>query len=624
MALLLVLESSPAMAGRSHTSRRHKQDRDKKAAMDEGEQPSKDKTVARVEVRTAPVSKDSQPMLMEIIQPAEAFVNASLMRSDPAINSPTSTTQLSDVLFKYKPLKPSLNEVQLARQRHQKAAILYFMLTGDWDNDHDIGERILISKSKKKKYDKDHPNPDPCPDLPMTTKCVAISKLKKFLQHKYIPGSVQAGRIFRDRHESPLADNLMADFVAYLFGRPREAVPAQVRDLLRPSTMQDEQWPGSVLPRSVFMPKDRKKGEEYLDQDIRPFKLQNKHSVVEALRMLNESNPFEEMDKTVQGVTVIEEEYSLANAVGAKGIMFVFLTGLGLLVPVAVLWGVSKYLAIVKKQVLKGGRGNWTFKDGERELDPLGVEGYTKIDKTSFWARQDATGIVNNTVHMVQTGFGRMWQAFSNKGLKHPTIVNKFKYMPEPMASSYLGQALPKTKGMGADQPMHNQSGGAHPAPHQPSFDIGPRNTFGGGGFGGPSQVPMQSETSTPHADPSASYNHGLFSAFTSGRQTTSTSANSSQDRFTQAVGGVAQAVATVTPAISASIGLVNSGVKPSGAASSLERIRQLEEENARITRKEEDARKYARMHALQQENDRLKALKAKQIQKMFAHSQHN
>lgn len=57
MALLLVLESSPAMAGRSHTSRRHKQDRDKKEAMDESEQPSKDKTVARVEVRTAPVSK---------------------------------------------------------------------------------------------------------------------------------------------------------------------------------------------------------------------------------------------------------------------------------------------------------------------------------------------------------------------------------------------------------------------------------------------------------------------------------------------------------------------------------------------------------------------------------------
>lgn len=29
-----------------------------------------------------------------------------------------------------------------------------------------------------------------------------------------------------------------------------------------------------------------------------------------------------------------------------------------------------------------------------------------------------------------------------------------------------------------------------------------------------------------------------------------------------------------------------------------------------------------ARMHALQQENDRLKAIKAKQIQKMFSHSQ--
>ena len=37
----------------------------------------------------------------------------------------------------------------------------------------------------------------------------------------------------------------------------------------------------------------------YVDQDITPFQLQNKASVIAALKILNETNPFEELGNLV-------------------------------------------------------------------------------------------------------------------------------------------------------------------------------------------------------------------------------------------------------------------------------------------------------------------------------------
>jgi hypothetical protein len=82
----------------------------------------------------------------------------------------------------------------------------------------------------------------------------------------------------------------------------------QVRDLVRPSEMKDESWPGSVLPRAAFLPPRSKKEEfndnKYVDRDIRPFQLTNKQSVIEALKELQLPNPFEEANRLAAGVTV--------------------------------------------------------------------------------------------------------------------------------------------------------------------------------------------------------------------------------------------------------------------------------------------------------------------------------
>ena len=80
-----------------------------------------------------------------------------------------------------------------------------------------------------------------------------------------------------------------------------------MRDLIRPAEMKDESWPGSVLPRSAFMPPRSKKVkayDTYVDQDVRPFQLANKPSVIEALNELHLPNPFDEANRLADSVTV--------------------------------------------------------------------------------------------------------------------------------------------------------------------------------------------------------------------------------------------------------------------------------------------------------------------------------
>merc|ERR1719409_1569733 len=99
---------------------------------------------------------------------------------------------------------------------------------------------------------------------------------------KFIPGRsllpedrdtqrhVSEGHIFTEDTIPTDPRVLMADFVAYILGRPKEAVPHDVRELLRPEGMDEGLWPGSILPRSVFMPNPNEV-PDYFDQDIKPF-----------------------------------------------------------------------------------------------------------------------------------------------------------------------------------------------------------------------------------------------------------------------------------------------------------------------------------------------------------------
>jgi len=96
--------------------------------------------------------------------------------------------------------------------------------------------------------------------------CVNRHKLIDFLAMKFIPGrtllpedmdkgrGVSEGHIFTEKTIPASPRVLMADWVAYILGRPKEAVPKLVRDLLRPEGMDDTSWPGSLLPRTVFLP----------------------------------------------------------------------------------------------------------------------------------------------------------------------------------------------------------------------------------------------------------------------------------------------------------------------------------------------------------------------------------
>ncbi|KAK3244406.1 hypothetical protein CYMTET_45976 [Cymbomonas tetramitiformis] len=66
--------------------------------------------------------------------------------------------------------------------------------------------------------------------------------------------------------------SILADLLVYVLTRPRDAIPAEVRQLLLPEGVPDSRWPGSLLPRSMLTPPPGRGNRRfYKEKDVKPY-----------------------------------------------------------------------------------------------------------------------------------------------------------------------------------------------------------------------------------------------------------------------------------------------------------------------------------------------------------------
>lgn len=242
-----------------------------------------------------------------------------------------------------------------------RASILYFRLRHDFNPDTDyatgkpddpcilatLSKQLSIARGESGEAQKNS----------TLDRCVSATKLSSFLTDKFIgardcvqgevcaqEGTTSDGRMFLMKYinrQTPTIrpDILMADFITYVLSRPREAVPDPVADLIRPPTLTDDKWPGSIMPRTSFMPPAARDGtSNYVDKDIEPFKLDKKDPHTALILAESGLNPFEPTDKEMDKITLEEEEGILFHSHLFRNIFYLAMATMGISVPLLALY----------------------------------------------------------------------------------------------------------------------------------------------------------------------------------------------------------------------------------------------------------------------------------------------
>ncbi|KAK3268315.1 hypothetical protein CYMTET_23175 [Cymbomonas tetramitiformis] len=259
----------------------------------------------------------------------------------PAANSVISEETVNQTLAP--PAKFGSGEFRLeGYELDQKAVRLWFKSRGDWNPNLDVDAPGASEK-----------RPD-CPRLTFPQGCISLSKLENYLDGKWIPGReasqdvhfVLKGRFFKkaftrseikaaakrgkplELPETHTAESMLHDVIDYILTRPYEAVPEEVRTLLRPDATVNN-WPGTDVSKSreVFLPPldERQSICNTTGQDCKPFVEFDVESLYDVPSRVGVSG-----DEWME-----EEEGTLMQNKGFKFIFYVAMALTGIVLPLA-------------------------------------------------------------------------------------------------------------------------------------------------------------------------------------------------------------------------------------------------------------------------------------------------